>query len=183
MSANDLRRTDREFACDSCLTTKGRGGPKALSQVIVRHGLASNDESRFSPRGRCHTIPRCGAKGVVATACVPKTCVRGPGESQRLRHARRIYTSLGPNGRFSPLPLHPSSFHLHPSSFLPWADSGPCAPAGWARALREIRIVKEQCRLSLRERCGLSRSERQRFYPNIRLAKDNFRKRCRKSLP
>ena len=166
MRANDLRRTDREFACDSCPTTKGRGGPKALSQVLVRNGLASNGESRLSARGRCHTIPQCGANGVVATACVPKTCARRPGESQRLRRTRRIHTSLGPNGRFSPLPLHPSSFILHPSAFiLSPATPGHAPPAGWARALREIRIVKEQCRLSLRERCGLSRSERQRFLP------------------
>ena len=159
MSANDLRRTDRKSACDSCPTTKGRGGPKALSQVLVRHGLASNGESRFSARGRCHTIPRCGAKNVVATACVPKTCVRRSSESQRLRLARRIYTSLGSNGRFSsPSPssfiLHPS---IHPSTFI-------LSPRGGLRAMRprragpraliEIRIVKEQCRLSLRERCG-----------------------------
>ena len=124
-----------------------------MSQVLVRNGLASNGESRFGARRRCHTIPRCGANGVVATACVPKTCVRRPGESQRLRRARRIYTSLGPNGRRSPLPLHPSSFRLHPFS--------PCGPRAMRprragpRALIEIRIVKEQCRLSLRERCGL----------------------------
>ena len=50
-----------------------------------------------------------------------------------------------------------SSFHLHPStsSFLPGADPGPCAPGGLGRGRLEIRIVKEQCRLSLRESCGL----------------------------
>ena len=53
----------------------------------------------------------------------------------------------------------PYRFILHPSTFIlhPFSRGGPRAMhprrAG-PRATREIRIVKEQCRLSLRERCG-----------------------------